>query len=143
VSKFIPEHDSRCTLCVKSVGYGPHPQETFEHIFYSCPVTEIYRKTFIEEFFPEIRNVDQNVGKNFWFFGLSPDNKKNLFISSVISLVNHWIWETKLKKTILPVSTFKNDICFYIFKLVKSSVKIRDAKIAANYEICRREFRPP
>jgi len=142
-SKFVDGHDPRCTLCVRSNQIGPHDQETFLHVFFSCPVLLKYRNVIIERLFPELLGQEEQTLKLFWFFGLMPNNKKNLFTGSVISLANFLIWERKLLKGCVPVTVFLSDIEYNIFKLIKSSTKIREAKIAANYVICRREFKPP
>jgi len=144
VQHFVPNHDSRCTLCLTANQHnGPFEQETFLHVFFTCPVTSTYRNAIIEELFPEILPCTEQIKKQFWFFGEWHDNTYNSLVGSTVSLVNFAIWKMKLKKELYPVSSFKGEICSGIFKIIKLSSKIRDAKNAANFHICRREFHPP
>jgi hypothetical protein len=54
--------------------------------------------------------------------------KTDIFISSVVSLSNFYIWNIKWKKELIPVGTFMEDIYGMIKRLLKLSSTLRDAK---------------
>ena len=64
------------------------------------------------------------------------NDKRNLFISNVVNIVNYSIWELKLQKNLIPVNTFHENLKIAIRKLLKFN-QIRDATRDNNYFICR------
>ena len=85
----------------------------------------------------------ETVRKNFWFIGKLPDNAGfNPFVSALVNVVNHAIWEMKLKKDLVPVSTFLEDFSYAACKLTGNKY-LREANEKSNLLVCRHEFRPP
>jgi hypothetical protein len=44
-----------------------------------------------------------------------------LFFSAIVNVVNHLIWEMKLRKELQPVSVFYEDVKYAVHKLLKGS----------------------
>ena len=141
VSKFILGHNAECTLCLLGGEPAPRQAETFVHFFFECVYSERYRIMVLARYFPEIAGLGTDEKKNFWFNGLMNvvSDKRNLFISNVVSIFNYSIWELKLQKNLLPVNTFHENLKFSIRKLLKFN-KIQDAKRDNNYFICREDL---
>ena len=77
---------------------------------------------------PDDNNASQMI-KMFWYLGILPGMRKtDIFISSVVSPSNFYIWNIKLKKELIPVGTFMENIFGMINGLLKLSSTLRDAK---------------
>jgi hypothetical protein len=144
VRNFVPNVNGSCTLCTEGNEPAPVNSETFMHVFYECVYSCKYRNKLIEKFFPELSNAEEDVLKKFWFFGLLPGMiKSNLFISSLVNIVQFQIWQMKLQKQLIPLGIFLNDFKFSVFKMLKLSGKARESKASVNYWVCRHTFEPP
>ncbi len=88
----------------------------------------MYRKAAEEKFFPEIANADNNVRRNFWFTGKVPEIREyNPFVSATVNVLNHAIWELKLKKELVPISIFIEDFIYTASKLTGNKY-LRESK---------------
>jgi hypothetical protein len=98
----------------------------------------------IRTYFPELTNADEDTLKNFWFYGVLPGmHHCNLFVSSIVTQVNYYIWSLKLRKKLSPVGIFVEDINLGIYKMLKMSNKILEAKQNLDLYVCRHTFDPP
>jgi hypothetical protein len=69
--------------------------------------------------------------KFFWYLGILPGMRKtDIFISSVVSPSNFYIWNIKLKKELIPVGTFMENIFGMINGLLKLSSTLREPNLA-------------
>jgi hypothetical protein len=66
----------------------------------------------------------------------------NPFISAIVNVVNHLIWEMKLRKELQPVSVFYEDVKYAVHKLLKVKY-LREAKQNDIFFVCRHTFDPP
>ena len=122
----------------------PIQAETFIHVFFECQYSCKYRETLIRKYFPEMANADQNTLKNFFFYGLLPGmTYNNIFISGIVSSFNYAIWTQKLQKRMVPIGVFFEDLNLSIYKLLKMSNKICEAKQNLDLYVCRHTFDPP
>jgi hypothetical protein len=72
----------------------------------------------------------------FWYLGILPGMRKTaIFIRSVVSLTNFYIWNIKLKKELIPVGTFMEGISGMINGLLKLSSTLREAKLSNNFYV--------
>jgi hypothetical protein len=143
VCKFVNTVNAECTLCCINKEPLPVNAESFVHLFFHCPTADRYRAGIENKFFPELANAPENVRKKFWFIGKVPDNAEfNPFVSALVNVVNHAIWEMKLKKDLVPVSTFLEDFSYAAYKL-NGNKYLRESKEKSNLLVCRHEFRPP
>ncbi len=69
--------------------------------------------------------------------------KINIFVSSVVSVVNYNIWLLKLKKELNPVGIFIEDTMCMINRILKLSVQVREVKQNTDFHVCRHTFDPP
>jgi hypothetical protein len=144
VCKFVPDIEGSCVLCKEGKEPAPLNSESFLHLFFECSYSGKYRDKVVNTFFPEMRNVDTVTQKKFWFFGLLPGmEKKNLFISTLVNMINFLIWNMKLRKELVPLGSFIEDINLEAYNLIKRSAKIREEKTNANFWVCRYTFTPP
>ncbi|MFN9939479.1 MAG: hypothetical protein ACK56I_08385, partial [bacterium] len=118
VCKFVNTVDAECTFCCLANEPRPVNSETFSHLFFHCPTSDKYRKAAEEKFFPEISNAGSDVRRSFWFTGKVPEIREyNPFVSATVNVLNHAIWELKLKKELVPVSIFIEDFIYTASKL--------------------------
>jgi len=144
VSKFVVDHAPECTFCIFGKEPLPVHAESFNHLFFECAYSSRYREAVVNKFFPELRNANEDVMRTFWFTGLMPGMRKsNIFISSVVSVVNYNIWVLKLKKELNPVGIFIEDTVCMINRILKLSMKLREVKQSTNFHVCRHTFDPP
>jgi hypothetical protein len=143
VCKFVNTVDAECTLCCINKEPLPVIAESFVHLFFYCPAADRYRTGIENKYFPEIANAAEDIRKNFWFIGKTPGNAEfNPFVSALVNVVNHAIWELKLKKDLVPVSTFLEDFSYAAYKLSGNKF-LRESRDKSNLLVCRHEFRPP
>jgi hypothetical protein len=143
VCKFVNTVDAECTFCCLAKEPRPVNSETFSHLFFHCPTSDKYRKAAEEKFFPEIFNAGSDVRRSFWFTGKVPEIREyNPFVSATVNVLNHAIWELKLKKELVPVSIFIEDFIYTASKLTGNKY-LRESKAKSNLLVCRHEFRPP
>jgi hypothetical protein len=144
VAKFVAGHAPECTFCVYAKEPLPVHAESFNHLFFECAYSSRYREAIVNKLFPELRNANENVMRTFWFTGIMPGMRKvNIFVSSVVSVVNYNIWVLKLKKELNPVGIFIEDTMCMINRILKLSVKVREVKQNTDFHVCRHTFDPP
>jgi hypothetical protein len=66
-----------------------------------------------------------------------------MFISCIVNLTNNLIWEMKLRKNIIPVSIFYEDLKTQVVRTLKMLSKLREAKHAEPFFACRHTYDPP
>jgi hypothetical protein len=143
VCKFVNNISAECTLCIANKEPFPINSESFDHLFFNCHAASRYRIKIESALFPEISNSGEVTRRNFWFIGKMPGERSfNPFISALVSVVNHHIWEMKLRKELQPVSVFFEDIKYAVHKLLKVKY-LREAKQNDIFFVCRHTFDPP
>ncbi len=144
VANFVPGFEAECSLCVINNEPLPRNVESFMHLFFECNHSQKYRGKLINSYFPELMNADSTTLKKFWFYGLVPGMTKcNIFVSSIVSQTNYLIWSIKLRKEMLPLGAFIEDVNLSIYKMLKMSNKICEAKQNLDLFVCRHTFDPP
>jgi hypothetical protein len=144
VAHFVPNYSAECSLCTANNEPLPIQAESFMHVFFDCTYSRKYRETLIRNYFPELVNGDIVAQKNLLFFGLAPGMQHcNMFISGIVSQFNFLIWTVKLQKKLIPVNIFFEDLNLSIYKMLKMSNKIREAKQNLDLYVCRHTFDPP
>jgi len=117
---------------------------SFVHVFFDCPVRDKYRSEIERRLFPEIGKRTENERKQLWFLGLLPGMiDSNLFISAVLSLSNFLIWECKLRKEIVPVDTFIENLLASVKKCLYISSALHTVKNKTDFFMCRHILDPP
>ncbi len=128
VCKFVVTVQAECTFCCLNKEPFPIIAESFIHLFFNCHVSDKYKKKVESALFPEIVNNTDIVRREFWFLGKMPGPRNyNPFISAMVNVVNHLVWEMKLRKELQPLSVFYEDVKFAAYKLLKCKY-LREAK---------------
>jgi hypothetical protein len=113
-------------------------------VFFNCAHSGKYRTKIEQSLFPELGVATDLEKKSFWFYGLLPTmQKSNMFISCIVNITNNLIWEIKLRKNIIPVSIFYEDLKMQVSRTLKMSSKLREAKHAEPFFACRHTYDPP
>ncbi len=68
LSHFVENHDRACTFCTVS-GSAIRPDESFKHLFFTCPTMKHWHGKFIEKYFPQLQQMSESEQVAFWFLG--------------------------------------------------------------------------
>jgi len=138
LSHFVDEFSRNCTFCHLSVPRIA-ADETFIHIFFSCPVTANYLRKFEREFFPEIMFPTNSANKQFWFLHMPPLNYRalNIFHRTALWLFKYVIWVAKLKKKIPSYLTMKIDFFYLLRSAVNLNASLKTASFNDSFTISR------
>jgi hypothetical protein len=112
------------------------PDETFEHLFHSCPTVKPIIKSFFEKHTGwDHTNLEST--KNFIFTGRAPNiSETNLFISSVSIIFNFYIWQCKLQKKLPTPAALENELFYSLENILRTSNTIRN-DMQLNLPLCR------
>jgi hypothetical protein len=139
VSHFNNNIERYCTFCKiqqKNL-YGPIIEESFEHLFYSCPATSNVLTKFFNKYMSDL-NLTETDKKKFIFTGVNPitGSCANNFLSALAKQICFYIWECKLKKTIPMAESLYNDVFFYLENMRKASCAF-SKDMNSNLLLCR------
>ena len=135
VCKFVNTVQAECSLCVSGNEPAPQPEESFIHTFYNCPYSEKYRSEIIRKFCPAIEILGSDGKKAFWFLGaVTVQNTEyyNAFVAACVFTVNFMIWQCKLQKNLMPVSTFFENFKYEVNNILTRSRFFREEKERPN-----------
>jgi len=86
-----------CIFCHLDRVVNP-PDESFFHLFSSCPTVRQWHMEFLRTHFNNLNLVDDEVQK-FWFLGILPNQTTPSFaVLSAVMVFQYCIWEEKLRK---------------------------------------------
>jgi hypothetical protein len=138
VSHFNNTVSRNCTFCsITSQNNPPNtPDETFVHLFFSCPHTKRVIKSFIDKF-TGWDTDDDILMKKFIFTGLIPEtNDLNFFALTISTYISFYIWQCKLQKKLPILSGLCNDIFYYVDNIRVISPLLR-LDMNLNLPLCR------
>jgi hypothetical protein len=140
VAHFNNNVSAGCTMCMLEKKI-PTPAETFVHLFFECPVSEIIYKKADTEWWPGINFVTIEEKKKFWLCGLTLAKmpRHSIFVQVIIGLVHYYIWECKLKRQKLSWDSCKAMVLGGAKSVCKISGKVKHDKSSNydNFPICR------
>jgi hypothetical protein len=135
-SHFAVNPTRGCTFCTLD-GHIPAPDETFKHLFYSCPTTRSWQMRFIDSKFNGIQLTEEE-NRKFWFLGLLPNEvKPNLAVLCAVMIFQFCCWEEKLRKrrpSFLTLNNMFEDLFYNTFDI---SPLHRDACTGLAFSIFR------
>jgi len=137
VAHFNQNVSRGCTFCTLE-GTVPVPDETFSHLFFSCPSgPNTVTLRFLEESFPELElNTIEKRKKALFLFEYA-DIENNLFLSVISMAVLWYIWSCKLKKMRLSLNSLKLSLHNTIDPMLKISGPLRHSKSLINTAFTR------
>jgi hypothetical protein len=131
---FANNQSRNCTFCTLSGRDGI--DETFEHLFFTCPTTVDWQNKFASKWAPEL--ITEQDKREFWFFGKLPGNEFfNEFIAYTALLFQQKIWQQKLTKKISSFHTLASDFCTDLREIFSESGSVRKACARTNNLLCR------
>jgi hypothetical protein len=140
VSHFNNTVDRSCTFCklAQNQFAGPILEETFEHLFYSCPHTYAVISKFFNKFLTDFDSDTDLEKKYFIFTGRNnlDFSYKNAFLRTLSIVISYYIWECKLKKRIPMAESLYNDI-FYTIDNMRKANRALSHDMQLNLHICR------
>jgi hypothetical protein len=131
--------ERKCELCKRENVRDP-PDETFAHLFRDCNIARKLKQGFLNHGFQEWVGINDAQWSNLWFFGIVPGGEggpQNIFILTVFTLCNFYIWELKLRKKRGSIAGFINEVTFMLRGILKASSKINEARANLHYNFCR------
>jgi hypothetical protein len=86
-----------CQFCYLGNRLDP-PEETFMHLFFSCPTVQAWHTEFVHTHFNDLNMIGPDLIK-FWFLGILPTHNTSSFaVLSAVLIFQYCIWEEKLRK---------------------------------------------
>ncbi len=126
IAHFVPNAENRCTFCI--LRNLPDPVlESFEHLFFSCPVTQDVIKKFFQKY------IVNELTAELYFTGsgLIGNEKENVPFSLSLDILRYVIWQCKLNKRVPTLSHVSEEVN-YLINIVRTSNK----EISELYENC-------
>jgi hypothetical protein len=137
LSHFLPGHQRSCTFC--QINNAEIVQdETFSHIFLTCPVVKNWQDSFLSLYFPVnyIRNDWERI--NLFFTGwVHEPNIDNYFIMLCIFIFQYTICDARLKKRIPSFNSLNLVFKELSLALLRTNSLVRKARIKSNYTLFR------
>ena len=129
VSHFVPNQQRGCDLC-NVRGIDPIPDETFQHVFFTCGFAiDVLRK-----FCREILGLDRDIDGTEWATDIGGTDLP----SAVIKMIAFYlIWRCKELKKWPSWNTFKWEYVTYTRNVFDGNKKLKYAKINSVDPICR------
>jgi hypothetical protein len=134
-SHFAANPNRACYFCSRRTP-AVNQDESFLHLFFSCPTSRKWHDDFIRSFIPTLGNIDEMESKKLWFLGLI-DDEMHLFLCSAIMTFQFCIWECKLRKCIPSFHSLKMDFISLFKDTVKHNGDITKSGLQLNYALCR------
>jgi hypothetical protein len=103
VAHFQPQFDSRCFFC-RSLLNDTLVKETFDHIFFTCPVTTRMLMSILTKLEAKIDIQSDNFLQAYWY-GIVED-KVNQSLQIFYDTFRHSVWKFKLRRTVPTVASF-------------------------------------
>jgi len=116
IAHFVQNADGRCTFCILMNKPDPVP-ESFEHVFYSCPVTQDLLKKFFEKYITKALTAET-------FFsgtGVAGNENENVPFSLVLDLFRYSIWQCKLNKKVPTFAYIAEEVTYMTNSIRKTS----------------------
>jgi hypothetical protein len=138
LSHFVPGHQRGCTFC--HVNNAEIIQdETFSHIFLTCPVVKNWQNSFLSLYFPVnyIRNDRERI--NLFFLGrVHEPNVDNYFVMLCIFIFQYAIWDARLKKKIPSFCSLNLVFKELSLALLRTNSLVRKARAKTNFTLFRK-----
>jgi hypothetical protein len=136
---FIENRNPGCAFCGRG-GEGGAEQETFLHLFYSCPHTTALREALIATNVNEVLEMTVPEKKTFWLCGYSVNRVSKTMLSTMVLalFINAYIWDCKLKKLRMSLASLLLDLDDNMLRSVTLSRKMRISCQQNNMTIFRR-----
>jgi hypothetical protein len=116
IAHFVQNVDVRCTFCLLANKPDPVP-ESFEHVFYSCPVTQALQKIFFEKYTTKELTAEIFFGGA----GLAGNEKENIPFSLVLDIFRYSLWQCKLNKRLPTLAYISEEVVYMTNSICKTS----------------------
>jgi exonuclease III len=124
LSHYVENVNRNCTFCGINLVINP-PEESFLHLFWSCPTSRVIHDWFRNKYFVFIDGEDAK--KYFFLSGTILGSNCNLFGAIVMVIIQYLIWEMKRQKRVLAPLTLDNDFRFILKGIHKNFPKLRSS----------------
>jgi hypothetical protein len=126
IAHFVPNAENRCTFCLITNKPDPVP-ESFEHLFFSCPVTQDILKKFFQQFITK----DLTAEIFFTGSGVPGNEKENVPFSLALDILRYILWQCKLNRK-MPTVAHVSDEVNYLINIIRTTSK----EMSELYEHC-------
>jgi len=139
-SHFAVNATRDCFFCTKN---NPpiSTDESFIHLFYSCPTTRNWQQQFLRKCFPEMGAVPEPEEKLLWLLGVFNESF-NDFITPAFLSFQFCVWEQKLRKNVPSFHSIYTEFLELFRNTCLHNQQIRLSGSELNYVLCRNIFGP-
>jgi hypothetical protein len=117
IAHFVQNAENRCAFCLVANNPDPVP-ESFEHLFFSCPVTQNILKKFFQKFIT--KDLDAEI-----FFtgsGVPGNEKENVPFSLALDILRYILWQCKLNKRMPTIANVSDEVN-YLINIIRTTSK--------------------
>ena len=122
IAHFADNIEPYCTFCLLTRNHAP-ARDTALHVFYSCPIVEPLNESFFSWVLGE-PNIPRR-SEVFGYFNM-PNIENNTILFIVTKILQKYIWDCKLRKTLSSLEDLKNIIKTEFQVLKKVSKKFKE-----------------
>jgi len=134
-SHFVANGTRLCFFCSR-VGIQDVNDETFIHLFFSCPTVRRWQESFFNQCFPELPAMTEYNKKSIWMLGYN-ENLFSLVVMTATLSFQFCIWEAKLKKSIPSFHTLYQHFYDNFRQTYNFNSDIRISCTKLNATLCR------
>ena len=134
-SHFVANGTRLCFFCSR-VGIQAGNDETFIHLFFSCPTVRRWQENFFNHCFPELPAMTEYNKKSIWMLGYN-ENLFSLVVMTATLSFQFCIWEAKLKKTIPSFHTLYQHFYDNFRQTYNFNSDVRMSCTKINVTLCR------
>jgi hypothetical protein len=139
-SHFAVNATRDCFFCTKN-NPAVSTDESFIHLFYSCPTTRNWQRQFLRKCFPEMGVLLVPEEKHLWLLGLYNNSFQEFIVAAFMSF-QYCIWEQKLRKNLPSFHTIYTEFLEIFRSTCSHNQQLRLSGSELNYELCRNVFGP-
>jgi exonuclease III len=139
VAHFNRDRAPGCTFCTlekKTL----IPAESFLHVFYECPTVRSLKMSMTHHLDSTGRVLNEEEKRLFWLCGITmtadANQQKAVYVIQLaVMLINHYIWECKLKHIRLSINSALLDLKFNLDKCAKKNGNLKSRLERSNVPI--------
>jgi hypothetical protein len=138
VFHFVANYNRKCQLCIARDPRTVN-DESFAHLFASCPVANLWRKKWLKEIFNKDDIIDTSLPwRRLWFLGnLIDECDNNPFIQTLVFTFQFIIWECKLQHRAPSYHTIITRFNYLYGDMLKLNKSVLYCSTNKDYPICR------
>jgi hypothetical protein len=138
IAHFNHHVNELCTFC-ELYEIRPSPRETFSHLFFDCKIIDDLLVGFEGRYLTSLNLNNEVKRRHFWFCAFLGEsfNETKIFYQLTVATIHFYIWECKLKKNKVSLSSCLNFYFYHMELARKLSNKLKNEMSNIDLDLCR------